>query len=106
MSFNAAVFDVPPDAAEIVAVVVAVTVLVEIVNVPVVFPAATVTEFGTVADPELLASVITNPELGAGDEIVTVPVLALPPTTVAGLSVSDLTVGAMMVNVALSVTEP
>ena len=46
-------------------------------------------------------SITTIPADGAGPESVTVPVEIAPPTTVAGLSVSEDVAGRMMVNVAV-----
>ena len=46
-------------------------------------------------------SITTIPADGAGPESVTVPVALAPPTTVAGLSVSDDVAGRVMVNVAV-----
>ena len=90
-------------AAEMVAVVLAVTLVVLTVNVPVVEPAAIVKEAGTVAF-DCPARVTTIPSFGAGAFIVTLPVELLPPLTVVGDKVSDKTVGGLMVRVAVSVT--
>jgi hypothetical protein len=66
-----------------------VTVLVETLNVAVVLPAATVTEAGTVADALLLESETETPPEGAAPLKVTVPVAAVPPVTLAGLTESE-----------------
>jgi len=83
------VFVAPPNPAVIVASVFAETAEVEIVNVRLVEPAATVTLAGTVAAALLLDSVTSAPPLGAADVRVTVPVDALPPTSVDGLAPTD-----------------
>ena len=55
-------------------------------------PAATVTLAGTVATPVLLLDRLTTaPPLGAAALSVTVPVDELPPVTLDGLSVSEVT---------------
>jgi len=72
----------------IVAGVDAVTVLVLTVNVPVEYPAMTVTLDGTVAADALLERFTTAPPLGAGPLKVTVPVEEDPPLTLVGLSAS------------------
>jgi hypothetical protein len=76
----------PARTAEIVAEVACVTAVVVTVKVAVVAPAATVTFVGTVAAAESSDSETTRPPVGAGALNVTVPVDALPPTTLAGLS--------------------
>jgi len=85
----------------IVAVEVDDTALVVTVNVPVVAPEAIVIELGTVAFPLLLDSVTAVPTLAAGPERVTVPVEEVSPTTVVGLRASAVTVGAVIVSVAV-----
>lgn len=70
-------------------------------KVAVVAPAGTVTELATVADEPLEASVTTIPPVGAGPVRVTVPVDEAPPTTVVGLRVKALTVGALTVKIAV-----
>jgi hypothetical protein len=94
---------VTPLVPEIVTAVVVDTVLVVTVNVAVVLPAETVTLPGTVAAPALLVdSVTAEPAGGAGPFRVTVPVeFCDPPLTVAGLSVSKLSVGAVTVKTAV-----
>jgi hypothetical protein len=66
-----------------------VTVLVVTVKVAVVFPAATVTEAGTVAAALLLESATDRPPERAALLKVTVPVAAAPPMTLAGLTASE-----------------
>src|ERR1700691_3204776 len=76
--------------AAIVTAVVAVTLTVLTVNVPLVAPAATVTLGGTVATAVLLlVSVITAPPVGAGPASVIVPCGLLPPNTLLGLSARE-----------------
>ena len=105
MIVSVAVFAVPLSVADIVAVVFDVTEAALAVNVAVVLPAGIVTVAGTVA-ADVLDSVITSPPAGAAEPIVTVPVLDLPEATVAGLSVSDFSVGAVIVSVAVFDTLP
>jgi len=66
----------------------AVTVVVLTVNVPLVYPAMTVTLDGTVAADALLERLTTAPPLGAAPLRVTVPVDEDPPLTLVGLSAS------------------
>ena len=82
------------------ATVFAVTAVVLIVNVPLVFPAAMTREVAVVALDELLETAIVRPPLCAAEESVTVPVLDFPPLTVAGLRVIVLIVGAVTVSTA------
>src|SRR2546428_14053972 len=56
-------------------------------------PGETVTLAGTTAAGLLLKSVTCAPPAGAGAFSVTVPVEGLPPVTLAGLKVSDETIG-------------
>lgn len=73
--------------------------MVETANVAVVAPAATVRVAGTCASVELeLRLTVTDEDAGAC-EIVTVPVLADPPTTVAGLRLTAVTVNGVSVSV-------
>ena len=97
---------VPLRLPETVAVVLASTFIVFTVNVAVVFPAAMVTVAGDVATPWLVESVITKPPVGAALLMVTVPVDDFPPTTLAGLRVSDTRVGGLMVIAPVCVIEP
>jgi hypothetical protein len=83
-----------------------VTVVVVTVKVAVVAPAATVTEAGTVALAPVADSVTGRPPDGAGPLRVTVPVEGLPPITDAGLSESAEGTGALMVRIAVLLTEP
>jgi hypothetical protein len=86
----------PPNAAVRVTAVEVVTDFVVTVKFAVVAPAATVTLAGTVAaDALLLASVTVAPPEGAALVKVTVPCEEFPPTTVAGLSASAESVGAV-----------
>ena len=59
------------------------------VNVPVVFPDATVMLAGTVAAVLLLANLTVSPALGAGPLSVTVPVEFAPPSRIVGFKVTD-----------------
>ena len=67
----------------------AVTLTVVIANVADVAPEGTVTETGTFAETLELVSVTTTPPAGAAADNVTVPVTPAPPTTDAGLTVTD-----------------
>jgi hypothetical protein len=69
------------------------------VNVALVAPAGTVTLAGTLAALLLLDRRTCAPPAGAGPLSVTVPVEDVPPITLAGLSVSDETVGSGTVTV-------
>jgi hypothetical protein len=77
---------VPAAVAVTVAVVVVMTDTVLTVKVALVAPAATVTLAGVDAAAELSLSDTTRPPLGAAALNVTVPVDALPPTTLVGLT--------------------
>jgi hypothetical protein len=79
--------------ADIVAEVEMRTMEVFTVKVALVAPAGTITVEGTLAAPLLLESVTCAPPAGAGPLSVTVPVEDIPPITLAGLSVSEETVG-------------
>ena len=78
----------PSDDAVITAGVLAVTTVVLIGKVAVVAPAATVTDAGTTAVAELLVKATTTPPAGAGEPSVTVPVAAVPPLTLTGLTLT------------------
>jgi hypothetical protein len=93
--------------AVIVTGVLVATEVVVAVKVAVVAPAATVTDAGTWAAAELLeVKLTTAPPVGAGPSNVTVPVEDVPPTTVAGLTLTPvrITNGLMTVRVAVRVT--
>jgi hypothetical protein len=75
---------------------------VEAVNVAVVFPAATVTDAGTVAEVSLLARETLAPPEGAALVSVTVPLEDVPPVTLVGLSVTDESVAAALAGVIVS----
>ena len=81
--------ELDPSVAVITAVVVVVTDVVLTVNEALVFPAATVTLLGTLADPLLLESDTTEPPEGAAAVRVTVPVELLPPVTLVGFRVNE-----------------
>jgi len=90
-----------------VALVDAVTVLLLAVKFALVAPAGTVTLVGTVTAVELSESVTIAPPLGATALNRTVPVEALPPTTLVGLSDTLERVAAVLgvtVSVAICVT--
>jgi hypothetical protein len=72
-----------------VAVVVADTLVVDTVADPLLLPAGTVSEAGTVADGELDASATTAPPEGAAAVSDTVSDDVPPPTTLDGLSAAD-----------------
>ena len=86
---RAAVLVPPSSVAVTVAVALAETAVVPIVNVAVVAPAATVTEAGTVQAARLLVSATTAPPVGAAALIVTVPVADCPPVTELGEIVKE-----------------
>jgi len=96
----------PPAVAEIVALSVDVTLKVETAKTPVVFPAAIVMDFGTVAADRLLESITTSPAVGAGPLMVTVPVEDFPPVTVVGLSFSEVSAGALMARIPVAEAVP
>jgi hypothetical protein len=73
----------------IVPVAAAVTEVVEMAKVAVVLPAATVTEFGTVADAPVIETATTAPPEGAAALRVIVPAETLPPSTLVGLIVTE-----------------
>ena len=72
-------------------------------KVAVVCPAATVTLAATVAAPLSLDNATTAPPAGAALPKVTVPVEALPPVTVDGLTETADRLGGLIVSVALCV---
>ncbi len=75
------------------------------VNVALVLPPGTVTVAGTLATAELLLlRDTTAPPLGAGPLNVTVPVDVLPPRTLVGVRVSELSVGRAAVTVSVTLT--
>ncbi len=91
----------------IVTGVVAATGLVVAVNVAVVAPASTVTDAGTwAAAVLLLVKLTTAPPTGAGLSRVTVPVEEVPPSTVAGLTLTEVkaATGAVTVSVVVRLT--
>src|SRR5262245_61602892 len=99
----------PPATAEIATGVDTVTALVVTVKLALVAPAATVRLAGRVTADELSESVTTTPPAGAAALRVTVPVEELPPTTLAGLTLSAERVGAedgFTVSTAVCVTPP
>lgn len=69
-------------------------------NLLLVLPAAMVTLGGTVAALVLLLCRVTEMLPGAGPVRVTVPVDRFPPTTVAGFTLRDDSVGGLIVSVA------
>ena len=96
-----------PIDAEIVDVVDGIIGYVLIVNVAVVAPAGTVTLLGTdAAAVLLLVRVTTKPLVGAIPLSVTVPVDAVPPITVAGLSESADSADGFTVKVVVRLTVP
>src|SRR5262245_26042089 len=89
----------------------AVTAVVAMEKLALTAPAATVTLAGTLATVALLLeSATAAPPVGAAVVNVTVPVLAAPPTTLVGLTVTEDKLGAagtgLTVNVAVRVTPP
>ena len=99
-------FDELPTEATMLAVPLTVTGVVFSTNVAEVFPAGMTTVAGVVSQLAWPLSEIVSPPVGAAELIVTVPVLVFPPFTDAGLSVSDFSVGAVRVRVAVFFTEP
>jgi hypothetical protein len=105
VTVSVAVRVAPLHVPEIVTDVLLATGLVVTVKVTVVAPAATVTLPGTWAAPVLLLeSVTTAPPAGAAPLSVTFPVDAFPPSTDVGLRVTDVTVAAVTVSVAVRAT--
>jgi len=76
-----------------------------LVKLPVVAPAATVTDAGVVSAVLLSDTVTAVPPVGAADEIVTVQLVLPPDTTEVGAHVSPVTVGAGGVTVTDAVFE-
>ena len=76
------------------------------VNVADVAPAATVTVAGTVALAELELMLTTRPPVGAGPFKLSVPVEDVPPVTVAGFTVTLVSVGELIVRVAVLLVAP
>jgi len=97
LTVSVAVFVTEPSVALMVAVTVADTAVVDVVNVAVVAVAGTVTLTGTVTPLAvlLLERVTTSPPVGAAPDRVTVPVEVDPPITVGGLSERPVSVGAV-----------
>ena len=95
LTVSAAVLVTPPNTADTVAEVEAVTEVVVTVKFALVEPAGTVTLAGTAVAAELSDNDTTAPPLGAAPERVTVPVDAVPPVTLLGLRLSDDSVGAL-----------
>ena len=93
---------VPEPVAEIVAVVIAVTLPVAIVNVADVFPAGMLMLAGRVASDCPAERVIKMPPRGAAALSVTLPAEVFPPTTLVGLSIRDRIVGGVTVSDAVS----
>jgi len=83
-----------------VAVVFAVTLLVEIGNEAEKLPGATVTDAGGLTDAELLERLTTAPPAGACPLSITIPCGCAPPLMVAGDIVSDFNEGGCNVNCA------
>lgn len=94
---SVAVWVIPACVAVIVAEVTLETAVVDTVNVPVVEPAATVTELGTVALVLPEESATTVPAEPAGPFNVTVPVVVNPPVIELGLSDRAESVAGLMV---------
>ena len=93
--FSVADLELVPSVAVIEAEVLAVTAVVVTTNVPTLVPAGTVTLAGTTAWVLLEASVTTEPPAGAFAERVTFPLDPVPPTTVEGVTLTELTVCAI-----------
>lgn len=101
VSVRLAFWDEPFRVAEIVAVDVTATPVVAIVKFADVAPAGTVTVSGVVAGAPDALSVTVVPPVGEATPRVTVPVAELPPTTDAGLTVTEESVTAWIVSVAV-----
>jgi hypothetical protein len=90
---------VPPKLAEMVELVGEATAVVVIVNLALVAAAGTTMLVGTCATAVLLLVKVTvAPPVGAGPLNVTVPCELVPPTTIVGLSVSDVADSPFVVN--------
>ena len=107
VTVKVAVLVVVPYVAEIVTDVLAATGAVVTLNVAVVAFGAIGTLAGTLATAVLLLPSVTSaPPAGAGPFSVTVPLDELPPRTDVGLNVTELSVAAVTVKVAILVTGP
>jgi hypothetical protein len=100
-----AVFETSPNFAVIVAVIVALTPFVVMVNVVEELPAGIVTVAGTVADVLLEVRVTVVEDPGAAPRL-TVPVAVAPPCTVVGDTLSEERVGTLTVRSCENVTPP
>ena len=98
------VFVTPKNDALIVAVVFALTALVEIANVAELAPGATVTFTGTSAADFVLARVTETPLAGAGPLSVTFPTALVPPRRLLGVTLSAASEAGFTVSDALFVT--
>jgi len=105
VTVKVAVFEAPLAVAVIVTVVLDATATVVTLNVPVVWPAATVTEAGTVA-PVVALSATGKPPVPAAVARVTVPDAPTPPTTVVGVTDTLATAGVVTVSDAVAVWVP
>jgi len=111
LTVSTAVGEAPPKVPEIVTGVATVTAVVVMEKLALSAPAATVTLAGTLATVALVLDKVTMaPPVGAAAVNVTVPVLPVPPTTLAGLTVTEDKVGAagtgLTVSTAVRVTPP
>jgi hypothetical protein len=77
------------------------TAVVETVNVALVLPAAIVTDAGTLAAALLLVRDTVAPPVGAVLPSVTVPCEPLPPVTVVGFKLKELSDGGVTVRIAV-----
>ena len=93
-----------PKAAVKVTAVWELTATVLTVKVALALPAGIVTVGGTVADLSLLESFTTIPPVPALPEIVTVPVAATPPNKVVGFTLREVSAGAVIPSVVVTVT--
>lgn len=76
------------------------------VKVPEFLPEPIVTDVGSVAEPELLDSLTSIPEAGAGPLSFIAPVVDVPPLTRAGIIVMEVIAGGLTVRLAVLDTEP